>query len=228
MSEHTLQTNDTGSDTLGTGPDSSRVNDAVEDDDLSASETTGHPDEPPVEPSAVIQLPLDELFDLLQNQRRRYVLRYLDTAEGQVTLSELAEQIAAWENDKPVKSITSSERKRVYVGLYQGHLPKMDGMGVISFNKPRGLVERGRNATDVEPFLRQTDETAQPNSPDSAVGLVILALAVLPAAVLLYSQALLPRLLALATVVIATLGGLAYLSKDPIERVTSLIEVGRG
>jgi hypothetical protein len=86
---------------------------------------------------------LDEIFDLLKNYRRRCVLRYLSTVEGTAQLSDIAEQISGWENDKEPRLITSSERKRVYVGLYQSHLPKMSNRGAISFNKPRGIVEKG-------------------------------------------------------------------------------------
>jgi hypothetical protein len=99
------------------------------------------------------ELELDQVFEILKNQRRRYVLQYLDEVEGTVSMSDLAEEIAAWENDKQVSQLSSSERKRVYVGLYQCHLPKMDGMGVVSFNKPRGLIERGPNATVFDQYV---------------------------------------------------------------------------
>jgi hypothetical protein len=104
-------------------------------------------------------LPLDQTFELLKNQRRRYVLQYLESEGEPVSLSELAEQIAAWENDKEVRLISSSERKRVYVGLYQCHLPKMDDMGAISFNKPRGIIERGDTADCLTPYLQPAAES---------------------------------------------------------------------
>lgn len=98
-------------------------------------------------------LPLDQLFDLLKNERRRLVLSYLREHEQPVSTSDLAEHVAAHETGKPVERITSNERKRAYVGLYQCHLPKMDGMNVVEFNKPRGLVWLGENASTVYPYL---------------------------------------------------------------------------
>jgi len=98
-------------------------------------------------------LGFDQIFDILKNQRRRHVLRYLEEADDEVRLGELADQIAAWENDKDVSQITSQERKRVYVGLYQCHLPKMDDMGVVDFNKPRGLIDCGKNIHLFGPYL---------------------------------------------------------------------------
>lgn len=86
-------------------------------------------------------LSLDTIFEILKNQRRRYVLQYLRETEGGAQLNELADQVAAWENDKPVGLISSNERKRVYVGLYQCHLTKMDDSGVINFDQYRGSIE---------------------------------------------------------------------------------------
>lgn len=97
---------------------------------------------------------------ILKNQRRRAVLRYLQTVEDEVKLGTLAEHIAASECDKDISRITSSERKRVYVGLYQSHLPKMADVGAISYNKPRGIIEPGENRHLFEHYLpANTDDT---------------------------------------------------------------------
>ena len=123
----------------------------------------------PTEPSAdgdeePEQLPLDQVFGILKNQRRRHVLRILKASdEPEISLSDLAEQIAAWENDKPIAQITSGERKRVYVGLYQCHLPKMDDMGVISFNKPRGLISLDADVDVLYTYLDTVDEPDEPS-----------------------------------------------------------------
>jgi hypothetical protein len=103
---------------------------------------------------------LDEIFDLLKNYRRRCVLRYLATVEDRASMSDLAEQISGWENDKEPRLITSSERKRVYVGLYQSHLPKMDARGAVSFNKPRGIVEKGQYFDQFQYYLPPLKESS--------------------------------------------------------------------
>lgn len=98
-------------------------------------------------------LGVGEVFELLQNQRRRRVLRYLTTeTDGRATLSDLAEHVAGLENDVPPDRITSTQRKRVYVGLYQAHLPKLDDYGVVDFDKHRGTVDL-RDTTDLDPCL---------------------------------------------------------------------------
>ena len=92
------------------------------------------------------RLSKDVIFELLKNRRRREVLTYLLETDGTVTLGELAEQIAAWENDTTVNALSSDQRKRVYVALYQTHLPKMDDAGIIEYDQDRGLIELSDNA----------------------------------------------------------------------------------
>jgi len=106
---------------------------------------------PDMEPS---ELPLDQVFEILKNKRRREALAYLRSAdELPVTIGELAEHIAAIENDTTPDAISSSERKRVYVGLYQCHLPKMDEYDVVDFDKDRGNIQPDENISELERFV---------------------------------------------------------------------------
>ena len=75
-----------------------------------------------------------------------------------MTLSDLAEHIAAIENDTTVQALNSQQRKRVYVGLYQSHLPKLDDLGVVAFNQSRGHVELGPRAAQLDRYLTIDDE----------------------------------------------------------------------
>jgi hypothetical protein len=68
-------------------------------------------------------------------------------------MGTIADHVAALENDKSAALLTAQERKRVYVGLYQCHLPKMDKLDVIEFNKDRGLIEPGPQAPYLEKYL---------------------------------------------------------------------------
>lgn len=103
------------------------------------------------------QLSLDEVFELLKNSRRRHTLRHL-RENDRIELGELAEHVAAIENDTSPQGVTSDQRKRAYVGLYQCHLPKMDEMGAIDFDRDRGVIERGPNADQLERFLDPRSE----------------------------------------------------------------------
>lgn len=107
-------------------------------------------DEPDVVDTALSK---DVIFEVLKNRRRRDVLEYLQSSDGPVTMSELAERIAAWENDVSVSALNSTQRKRVYVALYQTHLPKMDDVGVIDYDSDRGTVELSENADLLRMYL---------------------------------------------------------------------------
>ncbi len=99
-------------------------------------------------------LSLDDAFDILSNQRRRHVLLYLLRGGSEsAELGELAEYVAARENDKDRSAVTSTERKRVYVGLYQNHLPRMDAVDVIEFDADRKQIQAGTHATDLADYL---------------------------------------------------------------------------
>lgn len=118
---------------------------------------TNERSDPGTEPPEEVPITLDDLFEVLKNQRRRRVIRYLGERDEPVSLSDLSESIAAMENDKPVSQLTSQERKRVYVGLYQVHLPKMAGMEFIEYDKGRGMIARGRATHYAEAYLQHAE-----------------------------------------------------------------------
>jgi len=108
----------------------------------------------------------DVIFEVLKNRRRRDVLEYLQSTDGEARLAELAERIAAWENDIEVAALNSTQRKRVYVALYQTHLPKMDDAGVIEFDGDRKTVEVGENLGQITRYLPpRADEEPAPVGP---------------------------------------------------------------
>lgn len=82
----------------------------------------------------------DEVFDILSNKRRRLVI-FILREEGAIDLTELTERIASIEYNKPIEKLDGQDRKRVYVGLYQVHLPKLEEAGFIEFNQDSGIVE---------------------------------------------------------------------------------------
>lgn len=84
---------------------------------------------------------LDDVLTVISNERRRYLLEYLQNSDGPVSLSDAAEQIAAWENDTTAEDVSYSQRKSVYTSLLQFHCPKMDELGVIDFDQRDATVQ---------------------------------------------------------------------------------------
>lgn len=138
-------------------------------DTKSVSTSDNTPEPIGSEESTDPELSKDELFHLLQNQRRRRVLLYLQSADSEVTMREVAEQVAAWENDTTVEALSSDERQRVYIALYQSHLPKLDDSGVLTYNQQRGIIERTPLADQLDTYLNVDNEDENTDEANSAV-----------------------------------------------------------
>ena len=118
-----------------------------------------------------------EIFDLLSNNRRRYTIHYCKREDGPVTLGDLAEHVAAWELDKEVDEITSTERKRVYTSLQQSHLPTLERANIIEFDDH--TIELTEEAAELEVYLDVVPEESIPwglyYTGLSALAMVVLA-----------------------------------------------------
>ena len=119
----------------------------------------------------------DDAFHVLQNARRRAVLRYLSEHddEDKFVMRDIAEEVAAWEHDTTVQRLVSDERQRVYIALYQSHLPKLDEHGIIEYNQSRGIVEPTELTAAFEPYLddglhADSELTVSPESDAPAEG----------------------------------------------------------
>jgi hypothetical protein len=101
----------------------------------------------------------DEVFDLLSSPRRRYVLYYLRDTGGEIDLTTLAEEVAAWENETAVEDLTQQERKRVYVSLYQTHIPRLVDAGLVDHDTDAGTVTLGEEAGEIDRYLQNGSST---------------------------------------------------------------------
>ncbi|APX95633.1 hypothetical protein BB347_02835 [Natronorubrum daqingense] len=113
------------------------------------------------------RLSQDEIFHILQTNRRRDAISYLVEKRGPVKMSDVAEYVAAREHGTTVEELTSTQRQRVYIPLYQSHLPKLDEKGIIDYNKPRGIVEPTDRISVFEPYLEPPETTTEAESEHS-------------------------------------------------------------
>lgn len=104
----------------------------------------------------------DQVFEVLKSPRRRYALYFLRREGGTVELSDLTDQVAAWENDTTPAGLTSEQRKRVYISLYQTHLPKLDDAGIVEYEREAGNVHLSRRARELDSYL---GDVSQPEIP---------------------------------------------------------------
>jgi hypothetical protein len=94
-----------------------------------------------------------EIFDVLQNERRRYTLQHLRERDGPVQLGDLASHVAAQEYDRPNSEVTSAQRKRVYTTLQQSHLPRMHETGIIDYDDENGTISRTEQTKNLTVYL---------------------------------------------------------------------------
>ena len=104
----------------------------------------------------------DEVFEVLGNGRRRNVIRALRQADDAVELGELAERIAAQENDISVEEVSYQQRKRVYTALQQSHLPKMDEAGALDYDSDRGVIEAADELSQFDLYLEVVPRSGLP------------------------------------------------------------------
>ncbi|MFC6719894.1 hypothetical protein ACFQGT_18195 [Natrialbaceae archaeon GCM10025810] len=102
----------------------------------------------------------DTILEILSNQRRRFALHYLKHQQTrtlhekpEVPLRELADQVASWENEKPVDELTTQERRRVLNALQQFHLSKMADRGFIEYNREQQVIRLSDAAANSDFYI---------------------------------------------------------------------------
>lgn len=99
----------------------------------------------------------EEVFTLLSNSRRLAVLRYLADEAASVSMKELTNYIASRENDIRVEHLESQQYKRVYVSLYQTHIPHLDEAGVLVHDEADDVIELLPDARATEQLYEHLD-----------------------------------------------------------------------
>lgn len=97
------------------------------------------------------ELAESDIHDVLRNDRRRLAINCLQEAEEKrLDVRDLSEQVAALETgeDPPPRD----KRQSVYVSLHQTHLPKLDGLGIVTYDDDKQVALRDR-VEEVEVYM---------------------------------------------------------------------------
>jgi hypothetical protein len=89
---------------------------------------------------------LDALFDLLADFRRRTAFLTL-CSHGDLSLPDLADEVAVAERGETLLEIDPDEVLRVYLSLYHRHVPKLADEGLVAYDQDDDyvtLTETGR------------------------------------------------------------------------------------
>ncbi|WP_224338477.1 DUF7344 domain-containing protein [Haloprofundus halobius] len=102
-----------------------------------------------------------ELFDTLCNQRRLGIIRHLQASDGVSRLSPLVDYVAAAENGKQPDDLARAERRRVYISLYQTHLPMLEERGIVEWDRTDNVISL-RPSSNVERYLGHSTGSDRP------------------------------------------------------------------
>ena len=156
-----------------------------------------------------------ELFDVFSNARRRRTVQFLKRQGGSCDLASLVEQVAAWENDADPDEVTRTQRRRVYISLYQTHLPMLEDHGIVDWDPDAHAIELLPNEDVFEPYLdRHLETTRQWHRvylTITAVGAAALALTLLTPV----AAAVAPFVALLLCVIVLVVSLVQYASRRP-------------
>lgn len=99
------------------------------------------------------ELTQDEIFDLLSNRRRRFVIHALKRADGPVEVSELATYVTAWERGIDPETVEYDDRRNVHTTLTRTHLPTLEEKNVIRIDEDDNVVEPTPTLEDLDIYV---------------------------------------------------------------------------
>ena len=99
-------------------------------------------------------LSVDRIFDALADRRRRELLSHLRDRDGSSTVTEAAEALAR-ENAEGSKDYPGEEIERVRTALYHAHVPKLEDLRLVAYDRERELIELTEYECYLVPYLKQ-------------------------------------------------------------------------
>ena len=84
---------------------------------------------------------LDEIFDILSSERRRYAIYYLHEQNGPVAVEELANIISKWEDDPPTQDSSWDEINKLQIDLIHNQLPKTAEVEFVQYHPEQGTIQ---------------------------------------------------------------------------------------
>lgn len=98
---------------------------------------------------------LDSVFNYLANHRRRVLLACLDNDSTPILVEALGHQVAEYEADFAVKSLSEDEIQRVTVSLYHNHIPRLADANVIQYDSSTQEVAPGPRFEEATTILEE-------------------------------------------------------------------------
>ena len=124
-------------------------------------------------PRPADSISLDELFEVLSNQRRRHVLDVLSETAAPTTVAVLADEVA----DREAKAEAydgppAADASRIRTSLIHCHVPKLVDSGVLDHDELAEAVVPGKHMAEVTELLdaARSSRTAVTDSTQRRLG----------------------------------------------------------
>ncbi len=142
---------------------------------LGLSTHDDRPDHRAVDVDLAIDDNVDSVLDTLSNPRRREVIhRVADLQASErgtqptIDISDLAEYIASVEDGgEGIDDAGWNQRQRVYVSLYQTHLPKLAERDAITYDERAGVIGPSDDTAALSTLLSMVESACQDTGVDS-------------------------------------------------------------
>lgn len=99
------------------------------------------------------QLSQDEIFDVLSNRRRRFVVHALKREAEPIDVSTLSKRVTAWELGIEPIDVQYEDRRNVYSTLRRTHIPKLEENDIVVLDEETDLVSPTPALEDVEIYV---------------------------------------------------------------------------
>lgn len=99
------------------------------------------------------ELSEDEIFDILSNRRRRFVVHALVRADEPMDICELSIFVTAWHLGIDPDDVEYEDRRNVYSTLRRTHLPKMEAKGLVTVDEENSTVEPTPTLQDLDVYV---------------------------------------------------------------------------
>jgi len=97
------------------------------------------------------ELDAGQIHDILRNDRRRLAIRCLRESGGSMSVRDLSEEVATRETGE--SPAPRDKRRSVYVSLHQTHLPKLDDLGIMTYDTATKEVELRGRAAEITTYM---------------------------------------------------------------------------
>jgi hypothetical protein len=91
--------------------------------------------------SKVLESKPNEVYSLLANEHRRYLIHYLIEQDTAVPLSRMAMELFSRVKNRPLDEVTPAEEEQMRISLEHEHLPQLSEFGILLWSYGEAMID---------------------------------------------------------------------------------------